>query len=72
MDQEEIKVYVATENGYHGWGCEVYLLGVFDSKEKAEATGGDVEEVILNKTYPLSKKNSMESYNDHYLGGYIE
>ena len=63
-----MKLYVVYYDGYlEPWGSEIYILGIYDSKEKAEQAIErdcgyyyDVKEIELNKDV------------NEYLGGYIE
>lgn len=64
-----MKLYVVTYDGYDmPYGCEMYLYGVYDSKEKAENTtkgknhmySFEISEVELNKE------------GNKYIGGYYE
>ncbi len=78
--EKESALYVKTADGYmQGYGSEIYLVGVYDSRDKAEQDGqfGSITEITLNKTYPLTKHVDdvlgYESYeNENFLGGYTE
>ena len=64
-----MKLYVVTYDGCdESWGTDIYLYGIYDSKEKAEKAStkigvyGEINEVELN-----NNKNQRI-----YLGGYHE
>jgi hypothetical protein len=49
-------LYAVTYDGHKElWGCEIYLLGIYDSKEKAENAIKkcrhycEIKEILLNK-----------------------
>lgn len=76
-----MNLYVVTADGWtSGWGTEIYLVGVYDSKEKAlkvieenESLYCKMSVVELNKTYKMKKDDSWGNYtNKLYLGGYYE
>lgn len=63
-----MKVYILTADTYYGgWGCQISLIGVYDSLEKAEKAKRELK-------YPLSEINEVDLNEDTdiYLGGYIE
>ena len=69
-----MKVYVVMSDTWNmGYGSEIYLIGVFKDKEKAEQVAntydgvGMITEVTLDALYPI-----VNGSNDKYLGGYIE
>ena len=71
------KVYVVTQDGYmNGYGSEIYLVGVFTDKKKAEkaasAERAMITEILLNKKFSLKKSTWGGVGNDYYLGGYFE
>lgn len=70
-------VYVVTQDGYlNSYGSEIYLVGVFTDKKKAEkaasAERAMITEIPLNKKFPLKKSTWGGVGNDYYLGGYFE
>ena len=78
-----MKLYVLTVDGYtEGYGSQVFLVGVFDSLEKAEEAqnslddeicqAASIDEVLLNENVPLTKDEWGDFHNIHYLGGYCE
>lgn len=71
------KVYVVTQDGYlQGYGSEIYLVGVFTEKKKAEKAASAelayITEIQLDKAFPLVKSKWGGVGNDYYLGGYFE
>lgn len=70
-----MKVYVVTADTWDmGYGSEIYLIGVFQDKDKAEQAAnendgiiGIVTEMTLDEPHPI-----VNGKNDKYLGGYIE
>lgn len=77
--QENMNLYVVTADGWgEGYGAEIYLVGVFSDKKKAEEVrkeeGGKMTEVALDEIYPLKESDMfVDVYgNDKYLGGYVE
>jgi len=78
-----MKLYVLTVDGYtEGYGSNIFLVGVFDSMEKAEEAQksldneirerASIDEVLLNENIPLTKDEWGSFHNIHYLGGYCE
>ncbi len=77
-----MKVYVVTADAWEmGYGVEMYLIGVFTDKAKADEVAkeyeedmGIVTEATLDEIYPLKRMDSYwsERSNDKYLGGYVE
>ena len=73
-------LYVLTANGYTAsYGSEIYLIGVFDDKKKAEEIASKqkvytvLTEVNLNALYDLKYDRRHGEYsNKNYLGGYVE
>ena len=74
------KVYVVIEEGYYcGYGSYPYLIGVFDTKEKAEEIAKTsfnghprkIIEIEKNKEFPLDG-DEHEASNEYPLGGYAE
>ena len=77
-------VYVLTVDGYADecYGSEIYLVGVFDSMEKAKAAQNtideairefsDINEVELNNVYEVIKTENFGFRTKYNLGGYIE
>ena len=76
-----MKLYVVTADGWKmGYGSELYLIGVFDSEERAmdayrrsEELGAycGIKVIGLNEEHPMNVFcNSLS--NDLYLGGYCE
>ena len=76
-----MKLYVVTADGWKmGYGSELYLIGVFNSEEKAVDAYKRSEElgaycritvIGLNEEHPMNSVfNSLG--NDLYLGGYCE
>ena len=73
------KAYVLTADGWtHGYGSELYLMGVFFDKETAEKKAEEqdvhvsITEIEANKVFPLKTNAFFEETNAYYLGGYIE
>ena len=78
-----MKLYVLTVDGYtERYGSQVFLVGVFDSMEKAKEAQdslddeirqyASIDEVLLNENVPLTKDEWGNFINIHYLGGYCE
>ncbi len=73
-----MNVFVVTDDGYeHGWGAEIYLIGVFTDKDKAEKAlkkthRGKIKEIPMDKAFPLKKDTFDDYHNGFYLGGYAE
>ena len=64
-----MKLYVVTYDGYDGaWGAEIYILGIYDSKEKAK------QAIKRNRGCYLYRIEEMDLNKDSqkYLGGYYE
>jgi len=64
-----MKLYVVTYDGYDGaWGAEIYILGIYDSKEKAK------QAIKRNRDCYLYRIEEMDLNKDSqkYLGGYYE
>ena len=84
MKEEIMKVYVLTTDGYcESYGAELFLTGVYLTKEEAEKAVKTLPEEIrdiskiteaeLGKTYGFIKTDDGCNYdNPNYLGGYIE
>jgi hypothetical protein len=75
----EATVFVVTADGWNGgYGCEIYLLGVFTNREDADrcatqfAPETSITEVEINKAYPLKPDEDGDNKNELYLGGYLE
>lgn len=73
------KAYIVTADGWKsGYGAEIYLIGVYYSKELAERIAkknkGSVTEIETNKEFPLEKGDPYwgDMRNQYYLGGYYE
>lgn len=74
------KIYLVIADGYQSTcGCELFLLGAFDSLEKAEQVKQEQEiktvkiiQANINKTYSLVFDYFGDAGNEKYLGGYIE
>ncbi len=71
------KVYVVTQDGFlDGYGTEIYLVGVFTEKKKAEKAASaertSITEIQLDKAFPLEESICGGLENDFYLGGYNE
>ena len=79
-----MKVYVVTFDGYTRMhGSQVYLLGVYSSREAADMAAADVpedddesvvtiREVELNDTAEILYYGGTGYGTQHYLGGYDE
>ena len=80
-----MNVYVVTANGWReGYGANIYLMGVFTSRKKAQEVTHNlpysmqIDEVPIDKLFPLKRDydNYSEYYdnysNQYYLGGYVE
>ena len=73
-------LYVVTADGYkHSYGSYIYLIGVYDTREKAQKVceenkdwEAEVKEITVNTTYPLTTDIFGDYSNDHCLGGYDE
>ena len=79
-------VYVLTIDGWgDGYGSYIFLVGVFDSKEKAENAMKELPECLINEercsitctnindVHNLRKGFGADDYmNDFCLGGYAE
>ncbi len=71
-------LYVVTADGIkHSYGGYIYLIGVYDTKEKAQKVcdenkdwEADVTEITVNTTYPLTKDRCGDYWNKHLLGGH--
>lgn len=80
----EIKLYVLTIDGYtEGYGCQIFLVGVFNSIEKAKDAQNNLDEEIrkqssidvinLNEVAEITKDTQDDNYRtEYYLGGYLE
>ena len=78
------RVYVVTMDGWKGgWGTEIYLVGVYDSRDLAESVVNELEtkgveatwsEATINRTRKIEQHTwERESFQtDAYLGGYVE
>lgn len=79
------KVYVVVQDGYpDAYGVDMYLIGVFDRKEDADAVARcgynpnprKVIEIETNREFPLMPiflGHKIFNYkNDYYIGGYAE
>lgn len=77
-DNETADIYVVTADGHtEGWGSELYLVGVFDTKKEAEECAekekcfARVVHASLNKIYTMRKDKTWNEWsNQKYLGGY--
>lgn len=78
-----MKLYVVTADGWKmGCGSELFLIGVFDSEEKAMDAYKHSQElgaycrikvIELNEEHPMNMNSYFSSLsNDLYLGGYCE
>jgi hypothetical protein len=77
-------VYVVTANGWReGYGANIYLMGVFTSRKKAQEAAHElpystqINGVPIDKAFPLKRDydNCLEDdnySNQYYLGGYCE
>jgi len=75
----EATVSVVTADGWNsGYGCRIYLLGVFTNHKDADrcatqfAPEASITEVEINKAYPLKPDIDGDNENELYLGGYCE
>ena len=81
------KVYLVIFDGYmEGYGSYSYLLGAYDSKDKAKEAvktipvevrdGGAwriaIQEIEVNKTYKIKKDNWGNYETEFPTGGYAE
>ena len=63
-----MKLYAVTYDGYDmAYGCEIYLYGVYSSKEKAEQIVNEYKYLYAEITEIELDKNV-----NCYLGGYYE
>lgn len=82
-----MKVYILKIDGYTGsWGTKNYLVGVYDSEEKAKEAMADLPlyfkkreaavklfETELNETLEITRKQQYEGFRtDICLGSYVE
>lgn len=71
-------LYVVTADGIkHSYGSSMYLIGVYDTKEKAQKVcdenkdwKADITEITVNETCPLTKDKYGDYSNGYFLGGY--
>lgn len=71
-------LYVVTVDGIkHSYGSWIYLIGVYDTKEKAQKVcdenkewEADITEITVNATCPLTKDKYGDYSNGYLLGGY--
>ena len=64
-----MKLYVVYYDGYlESWGSEIYILGIYDSKEKAEQA---IERNCDCYLYGI-KEMELNKDGEEYLGGYFE
>jgi hypothetical protein len=78
-----MKVYIVTFDGYKGgYGSEIWLLGIYSTREAADKAADevkekftsivDVNEVVLDHTYDIILDEWGSLNSKIYLGGYIE
>ena len=71
-----MKVYVVVEDGWDkGWGSQMYITGVYDTKEMAKqfkGRFGSIIEIPTNEYFPLKEEVEYERSNDYFVGGYYE
>lgn len=71
-------LYAVTADGIkHSYGSSIYLIGVYDTKEKAQKVcdenkdwKADITEITVNETCPLTKDQYGDYSNGYFLGGY--
>ena len=64
-----MKLYVVYYDGYlESWGSEIYILGIYDSEEKAEQA---IERDCGCYLYEI-KEIELNKDGQEYLGGYFE
>jgi hypothetical protein len=83
-EQKDNLVYVVTQNGFgeSAYGVQLYLIGVYDTEEEANAVKEQYDDNIRKtkitpipkgQTFPLSPIMDGENEsNDYYLGGHYE
>ncbi len=85
LAQRKSKVYMIAYGEEPFYGVEMYLVGIYDTKEKADEALAEckrtkresalnVIEVEVNKTYPtgVDERTYQHKVGSKYIGGYSE